>query len=42
MLLVLIAGFVMTDKSSSLGGYGEAALLAAGVIFGIMGLKDSE
>lgn len=42
MLLIMISGFFMVSTDSSMGGYGEVALLIAGVVFGIKGLRMEE
>lgn len=42
ILLVLIAGFFIVSPDSTMYGYGEVALLIAGVVFGIKGLRVDE
>lgn len=42
LLLVLIGCAFMISQDSSLGGYGELALLLAGVVYGVKGLKMDE
>lgn len=42
ILLVLIAGFFIVSPDSTMHGYGEVALLIAGVVFGIKGLRVDE
>ena len=42
ILLIMIAGFFMLSENSSMGGYGETALLILGVIFGVKGLRTDE
>jgi len=39
LILVLIGSTFMISQDSSLGGYGELALLVAGVVYGVKGLR---
>ena len=42
ILLIMIAGFFIVSPDSTMHGYGEVALLIAGVIYGIKGLRTDE
>lgn len=42
LILVLIGCGFMISQDSSLGGYGELALLIAGVVYGVKGLRMDE
>lgn len=40
VMFILIGGFILVDSGSSLGGFGEVVLFAAGIGFGIKGLTE--
>lgn len=42
LMLVIIAGAFMISQDSSLGGYGELALLLAGIVYGVKGLRTED
>ena len=42
LMFILIGGFIMVDTSSSLGGIGELVLFLIGIVFGVIGLGNSD